>query len=63
MVYDVQVSSAEVLADLGLCQSDIHKWGEANQVVFETSKESFHILHPKHPHGGPFKMLGIHFDT
>ena len=41
----------------------MHEWGEANQVVFEPAKESFHILDRNHPSGLSFKILSVVFDT
>ena len=36
--------------------------GRANQVTFDASKESFHILHPRRPFGENFELLGVQFD-
>ena len=44
------------------CQAALHAWGDANQVVFEPTKESTHILDTSNPHGDPFKILGVLFD-
>ena len=30
------------------CQQSLHRWGQANSVVFDASKESLHILHRRH---------------
>ena len=45
------------------CQSELHAWGRANQVVFEPTKETFHILSVSQPFGDEFKLLGVDFDT
>ena len=45
------------------CQQELRKWGAANQVAFDASKESQHILSLSDPSGGEFKMLGVIFDT
>ena len=39
------------------CQASLHDWGAANQVVFEASKESQHILDARNPLGSNFKIL------
>jgi len=52
-----------VLRQLQECQEQVHKWGDANQVQFEKSKESMHILDQTCSFGNDFKMLGVCFDT
>ena len=51
-----------ILQDLADCQAALHSWGAANQVTFDAGKESFHVLHRRFAHGGPFKILGVIFD-
>ena len=41
------------------CQHKLHRWGEANSVTFDPSKESKHVLSRTDPAGGDFKILGI----
>ena len=53
----------DILHELSECQCQLHKWGTANQVTFEPSKETFHILHNRRPMGDDFLLLGVHFDT
>ena len=60
--FDADTVSSEIDRCLEDCQREVHMWGEANQVTFEPSKESFHVLHPRCPAGGSFKMLGLIFD-
>ncbi len=43
-------------------QKELHLWGKANQVLFDPSKESFHLLHRALCAGGDFKILGVLFD-
>jgi hypothetical protein len=43
-------------------QSELHKWGDANRVCFDPSKESKHVLSRDDPHGSEFKLLGVMFD-
>ena len=44
------------------CQSSLHRWGQANQVVFDPAKESFHILSRTQGYGDNFSLLGGEFD-
>ena len=44
------------------CQSDLHRWGRANQVSFDPSKESMHVLALRGGQGANFRLLGIPFD-
>jgi uncharacterized protein YjiS (DUF1127 family) len=53
----------KMLESARLCQEELHQWGKANQVTFEASKESFHIVSKSEPFGKDFKLLGITFDT
>jgi len=57
------VSNDYILTQLERCQAELHKWGAANQVTFESTKESFHILSHTDSHGSSFKLLGVTFDT
>ncbi len=43
-------------------QKELHLWGKANQVLFDPSKESFHLLHRSLYAGEDFKILGVLFD-
>ena len=38
------VANDQVLAEGLRCQEKLHTWGRANQVCFDSSKESFHVL-------------------
>ena len=49
----------KVLQELELCQQTVHKWGKANQVEFDPTKESLHVLHRWDPSGDSFKVLGV----
>ncbi len=51
------------LADLKEAQRELHLWGQANQVLFDPGKESFHILHKHLYHGENFKVLGCVYDS
>jgi len=41
----------------------LHGWGRAIQTVFDSSKDNFHILHPRRPWRDDFNLLGNSFDT
>jgi hypothetical protein len=45
------------------CQAELRKWGAPNQVQFDASKESHHILSRAEPSGDDFKLLGVTFDS
>ena len=45
-----------------LCQGELHKWGKANQVSFDPTNESKHILALSGGEGRNFKLLGVPFD-
>ena len=49
------------LSELAAVQRELHQWGAANQVVFDPSKESVHILHRSCYYGENFKILGCVF--
>ena len=49
--------------DMRKCQDSLHEWGQGNQVVFDPSKKSFHILHRLWPSNTEFKILGVLFDS
>ena len=43
-------------------QKELHRWGEANQVTFDATKESKHVFSRTDPLGPDFKLLGVIFD-
>jgi hypothetical protein len=45
------------------CQKELHDWEKANQVVFDPSKETKHILSLEDPSGDAFRLLGIVWDV
>ena len=46
------------------CQANLHRWGFANQVTFDASKEQMAILsHTNDASGDPVRLLGIEFDV
>ena len=56
---------ANLKGDLAMrgAQRELHLWGKANQVLFDPSKEAFHLLHRRLHSAGEFKILGVLFDT
>ena len=61
--FDNQVNLDFVLEQLTRVQEEVHKWGSANGVTFEGTKESFHVLSHIHHHGNSFRVLGVTVDT
>ena len=53
----------DIQEDLAGARHELHLWGAANQVQFDTAKESFHVLHRRFRHGDDFRILGVTFDT
>ena len=58
-----EVPNTAAVKELEKCQERVHLWGKANQVEFDSSKESFHVLHRSDPYGEDFKVLGVLWDT
>ena len=56
------VNDQEIYEDIDICQGNLHSWGEGNQVTFDPSKESMHIVSHTKPSGENFTILGVHFD-
>ena len=56
-----QALRAEI--ELKGAQRELHLWGKANQVLFDPSKESFHLLHRRLHSASEFKLLGVLFDS
>jgi hypothetical protein len=48
---------------MDLVQHELHKWGAANQVIFDSAKESKHFLFRSEPFGEDFELLGVVFDN
>ena len=61
--YPAGTDDQTLQSDMQECQENLHKWGRANQVAFDPSKESKHILATcGRGSGGPFTLLGVAFD-
>jgi hypothetical protein len=53
----------DVKAALTKCQHELHTWGRANGVTFDSGKESTHLLSTSAPADGKnFRLLGVLFD-
>ena len=62
--YKHDCSNDVLLKDMQACQEEVHKWGRGNQVTFDKSKESMHIIGTcGSGSGGSFKQLGVTFDS
>ena len=57
------VDNDSIKSCISKCQQELHKWGQANQVAFDSGKESQHIISVFDPSGENFKLLGVTFDT
>jgi len=60
--FDAHTTDEEIFDKCRDCQTELHRWGRANQVDFEPTKESMHILSHARPSGMNFKILGIQVD-
>ena len=45
------------------CRTELHAWRASQQILFDNTKKSMHILDGDHPRGESVKLLGIHYDT
>ena len=42
--FGIHIPNTSLQAEMRLCQRELHKWGKANQVSFDPTTESQHIL-------------------
>ena len=61
--HDGKTNNDDALGDGRKCQVELHRWGHANGVTFDPSKESLHVLSRNDPADDPFKILGVLFDV
>ena len=61
--YSPTIPNQIILSDLRECQFTLHRWGASRQILFDSGKESFHILARRNSYGDPFKFLGVSFDA
>ena len=60
--FNLSAENEAIVEDMKKCQGELHKWGRANQVSFDASKESMHILGTNGGEGRNFRLLGVPFD-
>ena len=60
--FDFTTANEALYVDMRNCQREVHKWGKANQVSFDPSKESMHVLALHGGEGPNFRLLGVPFD-
>ena len=60
---DAASPTTDVQGDLLKCQTELHRWGRANGVRFDATRESTHMISLANPSEGTFKLLGATFDT
>ena len=60
--FDFKAANEALYVDMRNCQREVHKWGGANQVSFDPSKESMHVLALHGGEGPNFRLLGVPFD-
>ena len=61
--YPLNTLVETIVAAMRRCQLELHKWGAANQAVFDAGKEHMAILSHIQPMGEKFRLLGVPFDT
>ena len=57
------MSNALIDSNIPCCQRSLRKWGQANNVIFDASKDQHIVNSTTDPSGGPAKVLGIDFDN
>jgi len=61
-IFDAHTTDEEIFDKCRDCQTELHRWGRANQVDLEPTNESMHILAHARPSGINCKILGVQFD-
>jgi hypothetical protein len=61
-VFEHTVSNDDIDWSLITCQNRVHEWGDSNQVTFDASKESTHILSQTAVSSECFRILGVLFN-
>ena len=61
--YHRSLSNTAILADTRSRQVELHRWGRANRITFDASKECFCVLSTTEAEGDNFKVLGLIFDA
>ena len=60
--FELTAANHEMILDLNRCQHEVHTWGKVNQVSFDATKESMHILALTSGEVDNFHLLGVPFD-
>ena len=58
--YARSCDNAVFYEELTDCQKELHRWGAANRVTFDSGKEWFYVLHRTQAQGNEVKILGFH---
>ena len=53
--FGIHIPNSELHVEMHHCQSELHRWGKANQVSFDTAKQSKHILALRGGEGEKFR--------
>ena len=61
--FEFDTSNQMMFCELKNCKCEVHNWGHANQVSFDASNESMHILALKNGEGLNFQVLSVPFDN
>ena len=62
-LYAKDTSTEGIHKNLEECQKAVHGWGRKNQVLFDSSKEEFAVIHETEGDGEDFRYLGTWMDT
>ena len=62
-VFHGRIGDSYIFTRMQTCQSYVHAWGVANQVVSHAGKEGLYILNGRRPSNDHFKLLSVIFDT
>ena len=60
--FDRVISNDEILSISQGCRQDVHNWGRANLVMFDSSKGHLIVILPLHARGACFKLLDLMID-
>ena len=52
-----------LIAEAQACQTEVHRWGGANQIQFEPAKEGIHVIGRRATSTETFGILGVDFDS
>ena len=61
--YKSHLSNEIILEELREAQVALHKWGAANQIVFDAGKEEYMVMARTGGEGDAMKLLGVKFDN